>query len=33
MGGLGGGIALIILFVMTPILEVLIDRIFKNKKK
>jgi hypothetical protein len=31
MGGLGGGIALIILFIIMPILEFLIDRIFKNK--
>jgi hypothetical protein len=31
MGGLGGGIALIILFFIMPILEFLIDRIFKNK--
>ena len=31
MRGLGGGIALIIFFIMMPILEVLIDRIFKKK--
>jgi len=31
MGGLGGGIALIILFIIMPMLEFLIDRIFKNK--
>lgn len=31
MGGLGGGIALIILFIIMPILEFLIDRIWKNK--
>jgi hypothetical protein len=31
MGGLGGGIALIILFIIMPILEFLIDKIWKNK--
>lgn len=31
MGGLGGGIALIMLFIIMPMLEFLIDKIFKNK--
>jgi hypothetical protein len=31
MEGLAGGIALIILFIIMPILEFLIYRIFKNK--
>jgi hypothetical protein len=31
MEGLGGGIALIILFLIIPMLEFLIDKIFKNK--
>jgi hypothetical protein len=31
MEGLAGGIALMILFFIVTILEVLIDRIFKNK--
>jgi len=31
MGGLGGGIALVIMFFIMPILESLIDIIFKKK--
>jgi hypothetical protein len=31
MGGLGGGIALLIIFFAMPILEILLNWIFKNK--
>jgi hypothetical protein len=31
MEGLAGGIAVVILFLIVPILELLIDRIFKKK--